>query len=698
MVTLSELILQWRRMSAKRNRWLRLVSRAVYFVAALGCFVGLGAPCIEAQTVSVIHAFGQGCDISGVSPQASLLNGKDGYLYGTTLQSGAACPNPHNYYGTIFRVKPDGSDFFVLASFNGASSAGPSNPAGRAPTARLTLGHDGYIYGTTGNGGITDNGTIFRFDPRPLLLPNSTATVQTIATFTGTAVEPQGSQPNTLMQRNGDNAFYGTSGSGTIFKMTMDPVTGNLQSCMSYVGLGTTEATPLDIGDGNLYFTLEYSEDLQYIPATWVQKPDPKFDINNHSIFPASRFRGHPKGLILGKNGMIYGVSQGAEVQIGQPNPPVPNGTVFQIDPSTWVATPIATFNGANGDSPVSGGQPPGLGGNHVSENLLQANDGNLYGTTMGGSSYATDRANANATLFQVVPPENPQSQAAAKTRFTFRDPTDPNTPKDSLGNQMLFFGPYDALIEVDDPTDLTHLDLFGTASFGGDNWMMPGETVQGHAGVVYRLQMATPCPCLGSGSSPGNGGLSTGPSIAPCLGKVVTVVPGFFGVYRVVVAYYPGLLNCYHFIPQQYGMGDPFEVAIQTLYLPPDWANLAQLKSAGALFGSPNTNSTTPVFLLPELQSRLKAADLQIKLQSEGGMAKVKQLHSSNRGATFLISGFTDKGVSLDLSGKLPKNAKEGDAYLIIMTAHYKKMADLHSGDTRFTELLEVGRTLGQK
>jgi hypothetical protein len=60
----------------------------------------------------------------------------------------------------LFRVNPDGSGFFELLNFDIFAT-------GAAPGARLTVGADGNLYGTTYFGGSANGGTVFR-----LLLPS----------------------------------------------------------------------------------------------------------------------------------------------------------------------------------------------------------------------------------------------------------------------------------------------------------------------------------------------------------------------------------------------------------------------------------------------------------------------------------------------------------------------------------------------
>lgn len=74
------------------------------------------------------------CGAGGAYPFGPLFQASDGNLYGTTQDACGAC----GYYGTIYRLSPDGT-VTTIHSFT---------PDGaRYPTAGLTEGTDGYLYG-----------------------------------------------------------------------------------------------------------------------------------------------------------------------------------------------------------------------------------------------------------------------------------------------------------------------------------------------------------------------------------------------------------------------------------------------------------------------------------------------------------------------------------------------------------------------
>jgi uncharacterized repeat protein (TIGR03803 family) len=105
--------------------------------------------------VRVDHSF-TGTGGEGRDPWADLVLGSDGSLYGTTARGGTAG------YGTVFKFNPTNKSLTTLHSFqNGADGA--------TPYARLVEGSDSNFYGTTSKGnwnGVTgDQGMLFNITP-----------------------------------------------------------------------------------------------------------------------------------------------------------------------------------------------------------------------------------------------------------------------------------------------------------------------------------------------------------------------------------------------------------------------------------------------------------------------------------------------------------------------------------------------------
>jgi uncharacterized repeat protein (TIGR03803 family) len=97
-------------------------------------------------TFSKIWSFGAAGD--GYGPTQTLVQAPDGHLYGTTSGGGAFG------FGAVFRWTLAGVES-LLYSFQGGTD-------GAYPSSGLTLGGDGYLYGTTSSGGTYSNGTAYR--------------------------------------------------------------------------------------------------------------------------------------------------------------------------------------------------------------------------------------------------------------------------------------------------------------------------------------------------------------------------------------------------------------------------------------------------------------------------------------------------------------------------------------------------------
>jgi uncharacterized repeat protein (TIGR03803 family) len=115
-------------------------------------------------TERILHHFQDGAD--GAYPYAGLVADALGNLYGAATQGGA------NGGGTVFRLRPGGTSFSVLASVPGTGISGAWR--------NLLIAEDGTIYGTTHCDGDYGDGTLFK------LTPSGTRYTYTLLyTFTG---------------------------------------------------------------------------------------------------------------------------------------------------------------------------------------------------------------------------------------------------------------------------------------------------------------------------------------------------------------------------------------------------------------------------------------------------------------------------------------------------------------------------------
>ncbi len=188
----------------------------------------------------VLHHFASTNDCR--FPQSELLEAKDGWLYGTATAGGG------NALGGVFKIAKDGSGYEIVTGFFRGMSDDPRRPVGG-----LVQAEDGSFYGTTKFGGSKNHGTIYRLEESGRLL-----VVKSLGLVAGGAMQPEG----TLVLA-GDGALYGTStlggtaGGGAIFRVTPD---GREFSIIHHFGTTVDDALKPDVGlveaaDGSLLGT-----------------------------------------------------------------------------------------------------------------------------------------------------------------------------------------------------------------------------------------------------------------------------------------------------------------------------------------------------------------------------------------------------------------------------------------------------------
>lgn len=275
---------------------------------------------------------------------------------------------------TLFVGLPASAQTFKsLYSFTGT-------PDGANPFQSNLLNVSGALYGTTGTGGLSNAGTIFKFD--------SAGKETVIYSFTGGA---DGNQPSMGLIRDSQGNFYGTAffggdtscvlltteppGCGSVYKF--DSSLTNLTILHTFTG-GTDGAWPQGLvidSAGNLYGVTLYGGNLN-CPLYPGGGCGVVFKISAAgSLSPLYTFQGgtdgaFPFGFLTLRGGAVYGgVGGGGNLSdCGGAG----CGVVFAVSTSTGAEKPLYTFTGgADGASPTS-------------QFLFDTKD-NLYGTTYAG-------------------------------------------------------------------------------------------------------------------------------------------------------------------------------------------------------------------------------------------------------------------------------------------------------------------------
>lgn len=181
------------RLAIIRKRF-RAVKTSLLLRVALLLFL-VSSVSTNAQTVLTLHSFSAlvtKTNIQGADPVASLiLSGNT--LYGTTPNGGGS------YQGTVFKINMDGSGYAALYSFTGSNDG--ANPAASLALIGNTL------YGTTENGGASNNGTVFAINTDGSAFTN-------LYTFTG---GNDGGKPVANLIFSGGMLYGTTKGGGQGF-------------------------------------------------------------------------------------------------------------------------------------------------------------------------------------------------------------------------------------------------------------------------------------------------------------------------------------------------------------------------------------------------------------------------------------------------------------------------------------------------
>jgi uncharacterized repeat protein (TIGR03803 family) len=384
---------------------------------------------LRAQTFTTLHSFDY---TDGGRPEAGLVQATNGNLYGTTVYGGV------DFIGTVFKITPSGT-------LTTLQSLGTNNSY---PYAGLFQAANGNLYGTTSAEGTSSAGTVFKI--------GLSGTLTTLLSFDGT----DGSVPYAGLVPATDGNFYGTTfygganNAGTVFKITPS---GTLTTLYSFCPQGncTDGADPygglVQGTDGDFYGTTYVGGSGYCLVSAPAEGCGTIFKITaSGALTTLYRFcqqYGCPDGglpfagLVQATDGNLYGTTLWGGVGLSG------SGTVFKITP-TGTLTTLYSFPGING-YPFAG--------------LVQATDGNLYGTTLYGGGSAACTVNGSVfgcgTVFKITP------SGTLTTLHSF----------DSTDGAYAYAG----LVQH------TNGSLYGTTSQGGTSSACPGG-----CGTIFSLSM----------------------------------------------------------------------------------------------------------------------------------------------------------------------------------------------------------------
>ena len=290
----------------------------------------------SAGSLTTLYSFSGTVD--GATPLAKLVQGTDGFFYGTTILGGI------NNDGTVFQISSNGV-FASLHSFTGTDGA--------TPEAELVQGNDGSFYGTTSQGGASNTGTVFAI--------TSAGMLTTLYSFTGGT---NGTTPKAGLVQGSDGFFYGTTflggtnNDGTVFQIGSNGVLTTIYqfSDVTKVDGKNPQAALVQGSDGNFYGTTRLGGANNDGTAFVINSAG---TLNTIHHFGGGVEGANPRSaLIQGSDGRFYGMTTAGGFDFG---------SAFQML-SNGVTATLYNFAGS-----LDGGVPYG--------GLVQGSDGYFYGT-----------------------------------------------------------------------------------------------------------------------------------------------------------------------------------------------------------------------------------------------------------------------------------------------------------------------------
>lgn len=327
----------------------------------------------EGGSVSLLHTLQLR---SSGTPASELVEGTDGRLFGTTSLYG--------YTGWVYAVNKDGAGFTVLRRFSDAD--------GGAPQASLASGHDGRMYGTTNWGPYDANGRVYS-------LREDGSDFQLLHIFAGGA---EGGGPVAGLLLGADGWFYGTTANspGTVFAITPDGSDFRVLHAFNAASEGSVPTGKLVFGpDGRLYGTTS-SEGPSGCGTVFALDPGTLAFSVLHPFNLVTEGSRSQAGLVLASDGRMYGTTSQAGLYS--------RGAVFSFLPG-----PSLDFRVLHSF--------PADGTGNSSAALVEGMDHALYGVARSGGAWSS------GTVFRLTTDSVNGSGFTVLSQFGTAYPGDPN-------------------------------------------------------------------------------------------------------------------------------------------------------------------------------------------------------------------------------------------------------------------------------
>jgi uncharacterized repeat protein (TIGR03803 family) len=260
-----------------------------------------------------------------------------------------------NNTGIIFQWAVTTSGFFNTNFDFGDTSSGATHP-GRSPQGSLVLASNGNLYGMTPQGGATNSGTLFEYNPvtftftKKVDFDNNTTGIAAV----GALVQASNGVLYGMTKQGG------TGDAGVFFQFNPSSSTFNKIFDFGSSGLGgNPQGSLIQASNGRLYgmtSTTIFEYDINTGTKTALKV------LNGTTFTDGTTLDG---SLIQASNGKLYGMAERGGVGFG---------TLFEYDLTTSTFTKLMDFGNGKGQFPMG--------------SLIQATNSKLYGLTwLGGAN-----------------------------------------------------------------------------------------------------------------------------------------------------------------------------------------------------------------------------------------------------------------------------------------------------------------------
>ena len=344
------------------------------FLKFLSSIAMFGLACVVASSAQTFTRLTKFNGVNGAWPTfGSLIQGPDGNFYGTTSFGGA------NNAGSVFKITPNGR---VTTIYSFCSQSGCTD--GDVPNDSLVQTFDGNFYGTTYEGGVSNNGTVFELTPKGVLTTLHSFCTSNCADglfpYAGLTLAPDGGFYGVTSRTGGAMSIY-----GTVFEMSQVGQLTTLYTFCAQINCidGSSGARGLTLAANGQFYGVTGDGGAHNAGTIFKITPEGEF----RTLHSFNRSDGAtPNGLIQATNGNLYGTALSG----GTNN----SGVIFELTPEGQFQVLYnfcSQVNCADGANPYAP--------------LMEGSDGNFYGTTtFGGVSQFNQFVLGFGTVYEITP------------------------------------------------------------------------------------------------------------------------------------------------------------------------------------------------------------------------------------------------------------------------------------------------------